>query len=124
MKIVTSGLGILVASLWVVLGTGCASTKPAERESLLSAAGFKMVPADTPQQQAHLKTLPAGKVSMTQRDGKDYFVYPDPAQNMLYVGNQAQYEQYQKLRVQHQMAQDQVTAAELNTDWGPWGAWY
>ena len=124
MNNVASRVGVLAGLVLLVLVTGCASTKQKERESLLSAAGFKMVPADTPQQQAHLQTLPAGKVSMTRRDGKTYFVYPDPAHNVLYVGNQAQYDQYQNLRVKNQMSQEQLSAAELNTDWGPGGAWY
>ncbi len=122
MKKVTTLLSILCALALVVIASGCASTKK-NTENLLSAAGFKMVPANTPQRQAHLNTLPPNKVSMTQRDGKQYFIYPDPAHNVLYVGQQDQYNQYQKLREQNQMAQEQVEAAQLNADWGPWGVW-
>ena len=121
MKKVTALLSIVGAVVLVGMAIGCASTK--QTENLLSAAGFKMVPADTPQRQAHLQTLPPKKVSMTQRDGQTYFVYPDPAQNVLYVGQQAQYNQYQHLREQNQMAQEQLEAAQLNADWGPWGGW-
>jgi len=52
----------------------------------LSAAGFNIVPATTPELQARLKAIPAHKVAMVQRDGKEYFVYPDVTQNVLYVG--------------------------------------
>ena len=90
MKKVTALLSIIGAVVLVAMAIGCASTK--QTENLLSAAGFKMVPADTPQRQAHLKTLPPKKVTMTQRDGQTYFVYPDPAHNVLYVGQQAQYQ--------------------------------
>jgi hypothetical protein len=89
----------------------------------LSAAGFKIVPATTPELQARLKTIPAHKVTMVQRDGKAYFVYPDVTQNVLYVGQNAQYQRYQQLREQSQLAQEQLNAAELNADWGAWESW-
>lgn len=123
MKRISTRLYLLgIATLMFVAG-GCATTK--QTENLLSAAGFKVVPATTPQQQTHLKTLPPHKVTQVQRDGKIYFVYPDAAQQVLYVGQDAQFQQYQKLRLQNQMAQEQLEAAELNSDpaWGTWGAW-
>jgi hypothetical protein len=41
------------------------------------------------------------------------------------VGQQAQYDAYQKLRLQKQLAADQVQAAEMNSEpaWGAWGGW-
>ena len=107
----------------VALAVGCSTTK--QTEDLLSAAGFKMMPATTPQQQAHLKTLPPHKVTMVNREGKTYFVFPDAKAQVLYVGQQAQFDAYQKLRLQKQLAEEQVQAAEGNAegDWGPWGGW-
>ncbi len=99
---------------------GCSTAQ--KTENLLSAAGFKAIPATTPQQQAHLKTLPAHKVTMVVRDGKTYYVFPDQAHKVLYVGQDAQYQEYQRLRLQNQMAEDQVQAAEMNSEYG-WGAW-
>ena len=95
----------------LALAVGCTTTS--KRENLLSAAGFKMVPAVTPEQKAHLQTLPPDKVTMVQREGKTYFVFPDRKQQVLYVGQQAQYDEYQKLRLQNQLAEDQMNAAEL-----------
>jgi hypothetical protein len=121
----TTRLMLAAGALALVVWTfGCASTK--QTENLLSAAGFKIMPATTPQQQAHLKTLPVNKVTVVVREGKTYFVYPDAKQQVLYVGQQAQYDAYQKLRLQNQMAEDQVQAAEMNSEaafapWGPWG---
>jgi hypothetical protein len=60
---------------------------------------------------------------MVQRDGKEYFVYPDVTQNVLYVGQNSQYQRYQQLREQNQLAQEQLNAAELNADWSAWGTW-
>jgi len=107
----------------LALAAGCSTTK--QTESLLSAAGFQIMPATTPEQKAHLKTLPAGKVTTVQRAGKTYFVYPDAAKQVAYVGQQPQYQEYQKLRLQKQMAEDQLQAAELNSEpgWNAWGVW-
>jgi hypothetical protein len=115
-------LGVSVLAL-AMLAAGCSTTKPTE--NMLSAAGFKMMPATTPEQQAHLKSLPPNKVTMVVRDGKTYFAFPDVKQQVLYVGQQAQYDAYQKLRLQKQLAADQVQAAEMNSEpaWGAWGGW-
>ena len=83
----------------IALGLGCASTTqplPDERSQLL-AAGFKIVPATTRQQQEHLQSLPAGQVTAWQRTGKIFFVYPDASRNQLYVGTQKEYETFRRL---------------------------
>ncbi len=113
-------LTVLAVATVLVIVTGCSTTK--QTENLLSAAGFNTLPANTPERQAHLKTLPPHKVTLVVRDGKTYYVYPDQAQQVLYVGQQAQYDEYQKLRLQKQLAEDQVQAADMNADAG-WGAW-
>ena len=100
--------------------TGCSTAK--QTENLLSAAGFNTIPANTPERQAHLKTLPPHKITLVVREGKTYYVYPDQAHQVLYVGQQAQYQEYQRLRLQNQMAQDQVQAADMNSAAG-WDAW-
>jgi hypothetical protein len=105
----------------LALAVSCATTM--RTEHLLSEAGFNIVPATTPELQARLKAIPAYKVTMVQRDGKAYFVYPDVTQNVLYVGQNAQYQRYQQLREQHQVGQAPLNAAEVNADWGAWGTW-
>ena len=90
----------------------------------MSAAGFKVVPATTAEQQARLKTLPNHKITMVPRDGKEYFVFPDAQNNVLYVGQDAQYQEYQRLREQNKLAQEQMNAefeANWAAAWGPWG---
>jgi len=115
---------ILSVGIFALLAAvvGCSTTK--QTENLLSAAGFKMMPATTPRQQSHLHTLPPDKVTMVERNGKTYFVFPDPKAQVIYVGQQAQYDAYQKLRLQKQMAEEQVQAANENaSDWAAWGDW-
>jgi hypothetical protein len=113
----TLGVAALVAFV-----IGCTTTK--QTENLLSAAGFKAQPAITAAQQAHLKSLPDHKVSSVKKDGKQYFVYPDVARNVLYIGQSAQYEQYKKLRAQQELADEQINPAEENEiQTAVWGAW-
>ena len=120
-ELIKYNLKALALAVAFVVVTGCSTTQ--KTENLLSAAGFKAIPATTPQQQAHLKTLPAHKVTMVVRDGQTSYVYPDVPHQVLYVGQDAQYQEYQRLRLQNQMAQDQVQAAEMNAEpgWGVWG---
>jgi hypothetical protein len=106
---------------------GCAAN-PQQTENLLSAAGFRTVIANTPQRQQHLKTLPPNKVTLVQRNGKNYYVYADPAHWQIFVGNPSQYQKYQQLRLANNLVQDQLATAEMNQQaamgWEMWGPWY
>jgi len=114
---------------WLSIGalafaaSACSST--GEKENMLSAAGFKMVAADTPQQEEHLKSLPADKLTTAQRNGTMYYTFPDPKKNVLYVGEEPQYQKYQQLRLEKQMTDEQLNAAQLtdSASWNTWGAW-
>lgn len=123
MKKISNLFNLFSLAALLALGAGCATTH--QTEDLLAAAGFKIMPASTLEQQTHLKTIPARKITSVQRDGKTYFVYPDAAHQVIYVGQDAQYQEYQKLRLKHQMAAEQVEAAQINSDpaWGMWGGW-
>ena len=120
----------LVASL-----TGCATSKETQaaqqqRVNMLLASGFKAIPATTPDQQQQIKILPADRVSAVKRMGKVYFVFPDQARKLLYVGNNNQYLQYQ---AQAQNAQEQmqvkyemeaINRSQASPGWdAPWGDW-
>jgi len=105
----------------LAVAVGCSTTK--EKENMLSAAGFQMVPANTPQTQAHLKSLPADKITTAQRDGKMYYTFPDPKSNVLYVGQEPQYQRYQKMRLESQLPEERVYEAEITDDWAGWGSW-
>ena len=109
----------IFATVLFALGSGCASTR--QTEDLLTAAGFKPRPATTAAQQTQLKSLSARKVSTIEKGGKKYYVYPDAAKNIVYVGDSAQYEQYQKLRKQQEWAEEQANpAVQLQEDTASW----
>ncbi len=118
----------LAALALTVLIVSCASP---QTENLLTAAGFKTKVASTPAQQALLKSLPVGKVSPIQHKGNTLFAYPDPANNVVYVGRQQEYTAFEKLLQQNKVARENVWAAEYNQEasWDAWGGalsdgWY
>jgi hypothetical protein len=112
---------LIVATL-----AGCASLQAAgtrSTEELLSAAGFHVEPADTPEAVANLRTLPARRVSPRTREGQIAYVYADPRVcRCLYVGGETEYQQYERLRLQ-QEAEDASPAAVDHAPWGTWPWW-
>ena len=88
-------LGAIVLTTLALNHGGAA--QPLPNESQLVTAGFKVVLATTKEQQEHLQTLPPGKLTAWQRNGKHFWVYPDVAKNQLYVGTQKEYEEYRRL---------------------------
>jgi len=104
-------VGPLLTIVSLTLGLGlsaCATTAGPSTVDLLSQAGFRKVPADTPQKVAHLQTLPDQRLVERTYQGKKYYVYSDPKGcNCLYVGNAAQYQSYQTIVRQQKQANQQ-----------------
>ena len=65
---------IAVATIAVAAAPAVAMGSRRATESDLSAAGFRVRPANTPQRQAMLARLPAHKVLMRQHDGVVHYV--------------------------------------------------
>src|SRR5262245_17552038 len=87
----------IVGTVGIALGLSACATV-AGTESLLSQAGFRQVPADTPQKLAHLRTLPEHRLISRDHQGKKYYVYADPDNcKCLYMGTPAQYQTYRNL---------------------------
>jgi hypothetical protein len=123
---------LLLSALLGISGTAlsCAAIERSEArstEDLLAAAGFRQLPADTPQRIDVLSSMKPRTLTTVVRDGSLHFVYPDPTNcNCLYVGTQSNYDEYKRLALQQEIADEQVMAAEDEQDaayWGPWGAW-
>jgi hypothetical protein len=112
-------LGMLVALVsWVL--AGCAET-PRQRahrlEPMLSAAGFHMVAADTPQRQQELSSHTPLKVRYYFANGKPHYWFADPyVCNCVYIGNEADYQKYQQLKLQQQTVEREQAAAAMNED--------
>ncbi len=109
----------LITLLSALLVTGCSTGQNKER--LLSASGFKTVVPTTQKQVAQLKTLPQLQVIPVTKKGKTIFMFADSKRNLLLIGNQKQYQQYQQYSLQYHIQQDKVEAASLNADASEWG---
>jgi hypothetical protein len=127
MKYLLTGLSPVGALALLFLTLSCTGVQTQNKENLLIAAGFKVIVPKTAAQQQKLKALPADKVTLVQKDGKTYYVFPDAANNQAYVGNPNQYQTYRQLRLENKLANDNLEAAEMNQDasmdWGSWGGW-
>ena len=121
----TRGALSLVLAMTVAL-TGCATMRRGEArstEQLLVAAGFQMRPADTAERQQRLAARPPYRLESHTKDGTVVYTYADPdGCKCLYVGGPKEYSQYQGLRAQQRIAQDEAwEAQEAEGDWGLWG---
>ena len=125
MKRVFTGFNLIGAIALLALAVACTSTQTQTKENLLIAAGFKVIVPKTAAQRQKLQTLPPGKVTLVQKDGKTYYVFPDASNNQAYVGGSTQYQAYRQLRLANKLANENLEAAELNQDasmdWGGWG---
>jgi hypothetical protein len=77
--------------------TGSTATAP-QMVTQLTQAGFTPYSAKTAAQKAHIQSLPADKLTKVNRHGKNMWVYPDAANNQVYVGNSAQYKAFRAAR--------------------------
>jgi hypothetical protein len=125
MKHIFTGFSLIGAFPLRALAVGCASMQTQSKENLLIAAGFKVIVPSTAAQQQKLQALPAGKVTMIQKDQKTYYMLPDAANNQAYVGGPTQYQAYKQLRLANKLATENLEAADMNQDasmnWGAWG---
>ena len=92
MKHIFTGFNLIGAFTLLVLALGCTSMQTQNKENLLIAAGFKVIVPSTAAQKQKLQALPAGKVTLVQKDRKTYYVFPDAANNQAYVGGPTQYQ--------------------------------
>jgi len=117
-------LGILALTVFLA---GCAATTttsppaaapPDSMESLLVSAGFKVVPADTPEKAAFIAKLPPKKLCphKRQKDGALRYVYADKDNKRLYVGDAAAYQNFINQAVLQKWEERRRQPAEMNFD--------
>ena len=116
--------------LLAILLSGCAAIEQANRantERLLSAAGFQPAPANTAERQRSLATLTPYKIERKLRGNGFYYLYAVPEQNLVYIGNQAAYAKYQDILIQQEIANANLSAAQINMSaaeqWNDWSFW-
>ncbi len=117
-----AGIGSVLALLAACETTGSSSGNvSAQKESLLSQSGFKVITVTTPKQQQAISGLTQGRVTAVKYNGKLYYVYPTATKDRIYVGRQKQFTAYkQALTAQHashpsmaQMGQAQMAGQSL-----------
>lgn len=122
---------VLVGLCLGVTLAGCAAIEREEAEQteqMLAAAGFQMRPADTPERLADLERLQQHKLVRHDRDGVVTYIYADAADcKCLYSGDEQDYDAFQKLQVQEEIAEQEQMAAAMNEqaamNWEVWGPW-
>lgn len=123
---IVNPLKVLAAIALVALAAGCATSTVSE-ENLAVASGFKVITPVNAEQRAILAKLPKNQVSPINYQGKPYYVLPDALNNLVYVGGPAEFQAFQKLRIQKQLSNENLEAAQMNSmdamDWGGWGGW-
>jgi hypothetical protein len=126
MKTISNLLIIFAAAAAALFLAGCASMESANTTSLLTAAGFRTRTPETAKQKEIYAALPPYQVSRATVPGKGvFYVYKDEKAGLAYVGREQEYQRYQGLAIQQQIAQDRYMAAELERDaaWRWYGAW-
>ena len=120
-----------VAAATLVLA-GCAEMGSGNTTSLLTAAGFRARTPQTPKQQQLYAALPPYKVERATVQGHVFYVYKDEKAGVAYVGHEQEYQHYQQLAIQQQIAQDYYSAVAMDRAaafgwygaWGPRGMWW
>jgi hypothetical protein len=111
-------------SVLAAMLAGCQAIENEEAQSteqLLAAAGFHMKEATTPEQVANLEAMTQRTVVIHEQDGQPRYVYAD-AQGCkcVYVGDERNYDEFQRLSVKQEIAEENLDAS---MDWGMWGPW-
>jgi hypothetical protein len=93
------------------------------KEDALMAAGFTAVPANTPQRQAALATMPPHTFVHEMRNGRMLYAYADPTLcDCLCIGDRAAYDRYrEKMSTQELANEQQMNDQMYHMEWDSWG---
>jgi hypothetical protein len=110
---------VFVTALCIVGFGGCAALQASDArwtEQALTAAGFQVVPADTPEKLAQITALTPRTLMRQSQQGEVRYVYADPTTcKCLYVGGELE---YQRFRRHEETAVDQVFDNGGGATWG------
>ena len=113
----------LITLIMMLAIAGCASMQPDpavladQNESMLSAAGFKMLPADNPDKLAKAQSLPQMKVKyFSANDGSVHYWMADAEFcHCVYVVNESAYQKFKQMQFQAQLANEQSQSAQMQS---------
>ena len=122
---------ILTAMGLCLAATACTDGSRAvmNKEDMLTASGFKFVPANTPARQESFRRLPPHKFLREVRGDRVIYVYADPTIcGCIYVGGQKAYGTYRARVLDKRIADEQAMMAfqldTANWNWTEWGDRY
>jgi hypothetical protein len=124
-KIAQSNIVFLILTAAAALLVSCAGAGSGNTTSLLSAAGFHVHTPQTPKQQQLYAALPPYTVERATVNGRVFYVYKDEKAGVAYIGREQEYQHYQQLAIQQQIAQNYYTAVAMDraAAYGWYGAW-
>ncbi len=107
---------------------GCAAMSNRDNESneqLLAAAGFHLYMPKNPEEEANLKAMTQRKVVYMDKAVKPTYIYADHDEcDCIYVGGQAEVEQFQTLLEQKRAADARMYQAQYNQSMYGMGGMY
>jgi hypothetical protein len=110
----------IIALLAAVCGlftlAGCATMESASQESLLSSAGFQARTPSTEKQKAAYAALPAYQLHRGTKAGKTIYAYKDEKAGVVYIGNEAQYQQYRQAAAHAKLKEEKQVAHNMDND--------
>jgi hypothetical protein len=90
-----------------------------DTEQVLTAGGFQIKRADTPEKTAEIREMPQRRLVVSNHGEQPFWMYADAEFcKCLYVGNQSAYQRFQKLSQRRQVAE--VNQAEELDRVGAW----
>jgi hypothetical protein len=111
-------MALALALIAAACAAGCAESpqhRASRIEAMLAAAGFRMHPAESEERQQQLAKMPPLKLQYFFINGHPRYWFADPTYcKCIYIGNEENYQKYQQLRLQEQIARREEEAAELN----------
>lgn len=118
-----------LSSIAILLGCGeLQQSQTLQTERTLSAAGFQMRLAETPQRMNQLQALPQHKFIVRQHEGKPFYLWADATDcKCIYAGTERAYQEFQRLAIKQNVEAQQAQIADeafgFDT-WGPWAPWW
>ncbi len=100
---------VILALITACQTTGTSQSAVAQKEALLTQAGFKSKTVTTPKQQQQVSQLAVDRVSAVKYQGKVYYVLPTGNKSQILVGNQAQFNAYKRSLQARQASQAQAS---------------
>jgi hypothetical protein len=120
-------IALFVAVCGLFTLAGCATMESASQESLLQKAGFQSRTPTTAKQKAAYAKLPAYQVHRGTLKGRTLYAYKDEKAGVVYIGNEAQYQQYKQAAAKAKLKEEQITPAQAaieEQDMHTYSQWY